>query len=146
MAANPYITGSRAQDLRQRAVTGRQVAGQGNVAARGVGYKAGDVQGEYASTHSMPAESHVTQAAGAGHDTYQASIYLSHILVTTLGTVELTIFDNAGPAGTATGDLIAIVPANAARGTIIDCRAPLKLGGFSAISGANTPGVTLFYA
>jgi hypothetical protein len=146
MAGKAHITGYGARDKTNGPVTGRQVLGQGNVPARGVGFKSGDAQGDAASTHVMPAEKSVAQAAGAAHDTYQAAVYLSHILVTTLGTAELVIYDNDGPSGDNSGTIVGIVPANAARGTIVDCRAPLMQGGFSAISALNTPAVTFFYA
>jgi hypothetical protein len=143
-APSTYIVGQHAQDLRGQPVTGRQVAGQGNVAARGVGLVAGDSQGPLASTHSMTADK--TNTVGAGASTYQAgAVWLDSVLVTTVGTVEGVIYDNAGPAGTATGTIIGIIPANTARGTVIKCGMPVSLG-ISAVGAANTPAYTFSYA
>ena len=66
---------------------------------------------------------------------------LARILVTTSGTNQMSIFDNASaPSGT----VIAIVPASAAVGTIIDCQAP-ALNGITIAGNSNNPGVTIFY-
>ena len=66
---------------------------------------------------------------------------LARILVTASGSNALNIFDNAsGPAGTQ----IALIPANAPVGTLVDCQAP-ALNGIVAQGNSNNPGVTIFY-
>lgn len=142
------ILGQVAQDLRGRPVTSRQVAGQGNVAARGVGLVAGDSQGPLASTHTMTADK--TGVVAHGTDATQSvfvagAVWLDRILVTTVGTAEMVIYDNAGPAGTTTGTIIATIPANTARGSFIDVKMPVSLG-LSLVSAANTPAITFSYA
>jgi hypothetical protein len=83
-------------------------------------------------------------AAGTSTDT-QVSLnpgMLSRILVTTAGTHEMVLYDNnAGASGTPVG----IVPASTARGTWVECMAPLNLG--LAVAGdSNNPGVSIFFA
>lgn len=71
--------------------------------------------------------------AGAGR--------LARILVTASGSNALNIFDNSSsPAGTQ----IALVPANAQSGTLIDCQAP-ALNGIVVQGNSNNPGATIFY-
>ncbi len=65
---------------------------------------------------------------------------LARILVTTAGTNPLNVFDNASaPSGTQ----IALVPASAAAGTMIDCQTP-ALNGITVQGNASNPGVTIF--
>ncbi len=66
---------------------------------------------------------------------------LARILVTATGTNALTIYDNnSSPSGT----IIALVPANAAAGTLLDCQAPAA-NGITVAGNSNNPGVTIFY-
>ncbi len=66
---------------------------------------------------------------------------LARVLVTTSGTNQLNIFDNASAP---TGTIIGLVPANAAVGSIIDCQAPAA-NGITVAGNSNNPGVTIFY-
>lgn len=66
---------------------------------------------------------------------------LARVLVTSSGTNQMNIFDNAS---TPTGTIISIVPANAAAGTILDCQAPAA-NGITVAGNSNNPGVTIFY-
>lgn len=66
---------------------------------------------------------------------------LARILVTTSGTNALNVFDNSSSAS---GTQIALVPANAAAGTLLDCQAP-ALNGITVQGNAANPGVTIFY-
>jgi hypothetical protein len=66
---------------------------------------------------------------------------LARLLVTATGTNQLTIYDNAT---TSSGTIIAIVPANAAVGTLIDCQA-IALNGITIAGNAANPGITIFY-
>lgn len=66
---------------------------------------------------------------------------LARVLVTASGTNALTIYDNASsPSGT----IIALIPANSAVGTLIDCQAPAA-NGITVAGNSNNPGVTIFY-
>lgn len=83
-------------------------------------------------------------AAGHAADT-AVSLYpgmLSRILVTTAGTNEMVIYDNNAAAS---GTIIGIVPASTARGTWIECMAPVNTGIYVA-GNANNPGVSIFFA
>jgi len=66
---------------------------------------------------------------------------LARILVTATGTNQMAIYDNAT---TNSGTIIAIVPANAVVGTLIDCQA-IALNGITVAGNASNPGVTIFY-
>jgi hypothetical protein len=66
---------------------------------------------------------------------------LARILVTATGTNQLNVFDNASGAS---GTQIALIPANAAVGTLIDCQAP-ALNGITVQGNSANPGVTIFY-
>jgi len=66
---------------------------------------------------------------------------LARILVTVSGTSALNVFDNSS---TASGTQIALVPASAPVGTLIDCQAP-ALNGITIQGNAANPGVTIFY-
>ncbi len=66
---------------------------------------------------------------------------LARILVTSSGSNELDVFDNAT---TNSGTKIGIVPAGAAVGTLIDCQAP-AFNGITVAGNAANPGVTIFY-
>lgn len=66
---------------------------------------------------------------------------LARILVTASGTNALNVFDNnASPGGTQ----IALVPASATAGTLVDCQVP-ALNGITVQGNAANPGVTIFY-
>jgi hypothetical protein len=87
---------------------------------------------------------HAEIAAGVTSDT-AVSLFggmLASILVTTLGTAELVLYDNNAAAS---GAIVGIVPASTARGTIIRCNAPINTG-IMAKGNANAPGVTIFFA
>lgn len=82
-------------------------------------------------------------AAGHAGNTVVSSLpgMLGSILVTTSGTHEMVIYDDAASP---TGNIIAIVPASTARGTIIRCYAPASVG--MVVAGdSNNPGVTIFF-
>jgi hypothetical protein len=66
---------------------------------------------------------------------------LARILVTASGTNALNIFDNSSSAS---GTQIALVPASASAGTLIDCQAP-ALNGIVVQGNAANPAVTIFY-
>lgn len=145
MATNPYVAGHGAADLRGVPIHGVQVPGQGQAAAKGAGYLA-DGQGDLAATVTRQASANGVVAAGAGQNKYQACTWLDSILITTSGTAEVVIYDNAGPAGTASGNIVAIIPAaGQTRGQRITVNAPVTLGGVSIITAANTPAFTFFY-
>jgi hypothetical protein len=83
-------------------------------------------------------------AAGKTTDTV-ASLYpgmLSRILVTTAGTNEMVFYDNNSAAS---GTIVAIIPASTARGTWIECMAPINTGIYAA-GNSNNPGVSVFFA
>jgi hypothetical protein len=83
-------------------------------------------------------------AAGTTSDTAinAGAAFLSHVLVTATGTNQMDFYDNAS-AGS--GNIIGIIPASTAVGTIIPCKAPCALG-ITAKGNAANPGVTVFYA
>lgn len=66
---------------------------------------------------------------------------LARILVTASGSNALNVFDNSS---TPSGTQIALVPASAPAGTIIDCQAP-ALNGIVVQGNASNPAVTIFY-
>jgi hypothetical protein len=66
---------------------------------------------------------------------------LARILVTASGSNALNVFDNSSSAS---GTQIALVPASASAGTIIDCQAP-ALNGITVQGNAANPAVTIFY-
>lgn len=66
---------------------------------------------------------------------------LARILVTASGSNALNIFDNSS---TPSGTQIALVPASAPAGTIIDCQAP-ALNGIVVQGNASNPAITIFY-
>jgi hypothetical protein len=80
--------------------------------------------------------------AGAGNTIIKSSPgRLARILVTATGTAAFVVYDNASaPSGT----IIAVVPANALAGTIIDAQAP-ALNGMTLAGNPDNPGVTVFY-
>lgn len=66
---------------------------------------------------------------------------LARILVTASGSGALNVFDNnSAPSGTQ----IALVPASASAGTLVDCQAP-ALNGITVQGNAANPAVTIFY-
>jgi hypothetical protein len=66
---------------------------------------------------------------------------LARILVTASGTGALNVFDNSSAAS---GTQIALVPASAPAGTLVDCQAP-ALSGITVQGNAANPGITIFY-
>lgn len=66
---------------------------------------------------------------------------LARLLVTTAGTTAMSFYDNAS---TNSGTVIALIPASAAAGTLIDAQAP-ALNGITAAGAATNPGVTVFW-
>jgi hypothetical protein len=66
---------------------------------------------------------------------------LARILVTASGTNALNVFDNSSGAS---GTQIALVPASAPAGTLVDCQAP-ALNGITVQGNAANPAVTIFY-
>lgn len=92
---------------------------------------------------SVGGRASVAIAAGATSNTVVKGSpgRLARVLVTATGTGALTIYDNASSPG---GTIIALVPASATAGTLIDCQAPAANGITVAGSSAN-PGVTIFY-
>lgn len=82
-------------------------------------------------------------AAGTATDTVVSGSggILARVLVTTLGTHQMNFYDNAS-AGS--GTVVGIVPASAAAGTIIECKAPCS-NGCTAKGDSNNPAVTVFF-
>lgn len=66
---------------------------------------------------------------------------LGRILVTTLGTNAMLIYDNAT---TNSGTIIGVVPASAAVGTVVDCQLPAA-NGITVAGSATNPAVTIGY-
>jgi precorrin-6x reductase len=83
-------------------------------------------------------------AAGASSDTVvvaTASI-LARVLVTTAGTNQMAIYDNAS---THSGTVVGVVPANSPAGSIFDFHMPCA-NGITVQGNANNPAVTIAYA
>lgn len=66
---------------------------------------------------------------------------LASILVTSAGTNALNVYDNAS---TASGTIIALIPANSAAGTFTMLKVPAS-NGITVAGSSNNPGVTIFY-
>jgi hypothetical protein len=83
-------------------------------------------------------------AASVASDTVVSAVpgMLARILVTTLGTHEMVVYDNAS-AGS--GNIIGIVPASTTRGTLVPCMAP-AMNGITVKGDMNNPAVTIFYS
>lgn len=85
----------------------------------------------------------VAHTAGKATDTVvkAAAAMLCNILVTATGTTDLEIYDNAS-AGS--GSMVAVVPANTPKGTLIKAQMPCA-NGITTKGAANTPAVTISY-
>jgi len=68
---------------------------------------------------------------------------LCRVMITTSGTAALTFYDNA-TGGSTTGNILGVVPANAAAGSVYDFQF-IASTGIQAPGGASTPAVTVGY-
>jgi len=68
---------------------------------------------------------------------------LCRVMITTSGTAALTFYDNA-TGGSTTGNILGVIPANAAAGSVYDFQF-IASTGIQAPGGASTPAVTVGY-
>lgn len=85
----------------------------------------------------------VNQFVAGGPGT-SGPVWLARAVVVATGSGTITIYDNAGPAGTTTGNILIVIPATATLGQMFDIRCPVTLG-MSIINAASAVKVNLVF-
>lgn len=96
---------------------------------------------------TLVADCDQTFAVPAAGSVYTAgAVWAARAVVTTAGTTAMTLYDNAGPQGSAAGTPLTTIPASATAGSVWQIQLPVKAGGISAVGAAGTPAITVGYA
>lgn len=127
----------------------RHVRGKGTASVRGSNLVTDANNDDLAMTLVCDADTTLNTTPGVNQ--YVAGggatgpVWLARAVVVATGTAAVTIYDNAGPAGTTTGNIIGAIPASATLGQQFPIGMPVGQG-LSIINPAGAVQVALAYA